>query len=288
MTMHDQTEYYGHSLIQHGPANDRIYLMKLEQEDYPDILERLDSLAEQHNYSKIFAKIPGFAAEAFEKKGYRCEASIPGLYRRSEDGFFMCRYRHPDRLIDHDADRVQQVLDVALARSAHKPDHPLPDDAESRLATPADCPAMADLYAQVFASYPFPIDDPAYLAKTMEENLIYAGIWQREDLLALASAEMDEQGANAEMTDFATDPNWRGHGLANILLRRLEREVDRRGISTSYTIARATSFGMNICFARNGYQFGGTLIKNTQISGKLESMNVWYKELISTTKHTDG
>ena len=277
--MHDQMEYCGRSLIQHGPANDRVYLMKLQREDFPGIIEQLENLAEQHNYSKIFAKIPGYAAAGFEDRGYRCEASIPGLYQRSEDGFFMCRYRHPDRLIDHDADRVQQVLDVALARSAQKPDHPLPEDGESRLADATDCPQMAELYARVFASYPFPIDDPAYLAKTMEDNLVYAGIWQREDLLALASAELDEDGGNAEMTDFATDPNWRGHGLANILLRRLEREVDRLGIRTAFTIARATSFGMNICFARNGYQFGGTLIKNTQISGKLESMNVWYKDL---------
>jgi hypothetical protein len=36
---------------------------------------------------------------------------------------------------------------------------------------------------------------------------------------------------------------------------------------------------MNITFARNGYQFGGTLTSNTNIFGTLESMNVWYKSL---------
>jgi hypothetical protein len=36
---------------------------------------------------------------------------------------------------------------------------------------------------------------------------------------------------------------------------------------------------MNVTFARCGYRFAGTLINNTQISGRIESMNVWYKGL---------
>jgi hypothetical protein len=44
-----------------------------------------------------------------------------------------------------------------------------------------------------------------------------------------------------------------------------------------FTIARARSTGMNVTFAKNGYSFAGTLINNTNISGRIESMNVWYK-----------
>jgi hypothetical protein len=36
---------------------------------------------------------------------------------------------------------------------------------------------------------------------------------------------------------------------------------------------------MNATFAKAGYSFGGTLINNTNISGDIESMNVWYKNL---------
>jgi hypothetical protein len=38
---------------------------------------------------------------------------------------------------------------------------------------------------------------------------------------------------------------------------------------------------MNITFAKNGYEFCGTLTNNTDISGGLESMNVWFKPLDS-------
>ncbi len=37
--------------------------------------------------------------------------------------------------------------------------------------------------------------------------------------------------------------------------------------------------GMNITFAKTGYTYAGTLINNTNISGRLESMNVWYKHI---------
>jgi hypothetical protein len=36
---------------------------------------------------------------------------------------------------------------------------------------------------------------------------------------------------------------------------------------------------MNITFAKLGYRYGGRLINNTNISGSIESMNVWYKSL---------
>jgi len=275
----DSTEHRGHSLVQHGEANDRVYLMKLAQEDYPAIINQIYELAQKKRYSKIFAKVPAWARTGFEQQGFNLEASIPGFYNGREEGLFLCHYLHSDRLIDHDADRVQEVLSVARARMAKAKKNHLPPGCTSRLLTSADCENMAALYRRIFASYPFPIHDPQYLARTMEENVVYAGILKEGKLLAVASAEIDHQGSNAELTDFATDQQCQGQGLANLLLTQLEELTRARGIRTCYTIARATSFGMNICFAANGYHYGGTLIKNTQIAGNLESMNVWYKAI---------
>ena len=126
---------------------------------------------------------------------------------------------------------------------------------------------------------PFPIHDPAYLRRTMEENVVYFGIWEGESLIALSSAETDVASGNAEMTDFATLPECRGRGIAQHLLQEMEGEMARRDIRSLYTIARAYSHGMNITFAKNGYHYGGTLTNNTNISGGLESMNLWYKHL---------
>ena len=138
---------------------------------------------------------------------------------------------------------------------------------------------MAALYREVFASYPFPIHDTAYLRQTMEDNVVYFGVWEGDKLIALSSAEMDVAAGNAEMTDFATLPTCRGRGVAQHLLQEMEVEMANRNIWSLYTIARAYSHGMNVTFAKNGYRYGGTLTHNTDIAGDLESMNVWYKQL---------
>lgn len=275
----DRIEYFGRSLIQHGPVSDRVYLMKLDKADLPDILDHIHALARQNGYTKIFAKIPAGSRPLFEKGGYRLEAAIPNFYDGREDGLFMARYYHPRRLLDPACERVQTVLARAREKALEPHHHEISQGIEVRLATPADCRQMSELYRQVFSSYPFPINDPEYLRQTMAENVLYAGVWQNKKLLALASAEFDEKMANAEMTDFATHASGRGRGLAGVLLQKLEVLMAEAHIKTCYTIARATSFAMNITFARNHYTFAGTLINNTQISGALESMNVWYKQV---------
>ncbi len=58
--MTDRVEKIGRSTVQHGPFNDRVYLMKLARADTPGILPALDELASREGYSKIFAKIPAW------------------------------------------------------------------------------------------------------------------------------------------------------------------------------------------------------------------------------------
>ena len=142
---------------------------------------------------------------------------------------------------------------------------------------------MASVYREVFATYPFPIHDPAFLRAAMKSNTTFFGVWEGEALAALSSAEVDGSTCSAELTDFATLPEYRGHGFALHLLQKMEEVMQSRGIRSVFTIARAYSFGMNITFARNGYRFGGTLTNNTNISGSLESMNVWFKLLPDTS-----
>jgi hypothetical protein len=59
----------------------------------------------------------------------------------------------------------------------------------------------------------------------------------------------------------------------------MEKEMQQKGIKMAYTIARAVSVGMNIVFAKLGYTYGGRLKNNTNISGEVESMNIWYKAI---------
>ncbi|PNU21079.1 putative beta-lysine N-acetyltransferase [Geothermobacter hydrogeniphilus] len=275
----DRIESFGRSLIQHGPANDRIYLMKLGEGDAPEIPVRLTEFAKDKGYTKIFAKVPAVARPMFTKSGFVEEARIPGLFQRKEDGFFLSKFMSVERETEKQSSRVAEILKASRQKAGKAGDVQLTDGHVYRMMRKCDATDMAQLYRQVFESYPFPIHDPDYLVQTMNENLIYFGIWADNRLIALSSAEVDFDNKNAEMTDFATLPDFRGMGLASYLLGKMDSGVRQIGIKTAYTIARAYSFGMNITFAKQGYLHGGTLTNNTQISGSLESMNVWYKHL---------
>ena len=272
------------ALLQHGPASDRVYLMKLASPDVPRIIRFMEQLASANGYSKLFAKVPGQAEGWFRAQGFKVEARVPGMFNGNQDGCFMAKYPKRERSVIASPKLVQQVLDTAREQRAHSR-RSVPERWKIGVMKPGHADAMADLYRHVFETYPFPIHDPEYLRSTMDSHVRYFGI--RDDagrLTGLASAEMDCAAGNVEMTDFATLAECRGKGLASILLAHMEKEMAKAGIDTAYTIARAHATGMNIVFARQGYAFAGTLPNNTQIKGDLESMNVWYKHLKTRRK----
>lgn len=266
------------SLIQHGTYNDRIYLMKVGASDEETLPEWLIALAREHRYTKIFAKVPISCAESFRRVGYAEEAAIPAFYNRSEEVCFMAFYLGRERALEAEAGKLDEIQEMAC-RKAGSSAKPLDGRFRLRRVGRQDVERMAEIYRAVFPSYPFPIHDPGYLLETMETHVDYFGVEVDGQLIALSSAEMDSASANVEMTDFATLPDWRGYGIAVHLLLKMEEAMRQKQIQTAYTIARAWSPGMNITFARLGYCFGGRLKNNTNISGRIESMNVWYRAL---------
>lgn len=277
--MHDFIETVGRSLIHHGAHNDRAYLMKLHGDDSADIVRNLDTLALSRGYSKIFAKVPEWTKERFLDGGYLVEARIPGFYAGKHDACFMGKFFTDSRAREQHPELLREVLAVAREKADTPIPDVLPEGFTIRTADEEDAEEMAKIYREVFASYPFPIHDPGFLRSAMKDSTLFFIIGNRYGMAALSSAEMDRSSASAEMTDFATKRDSRGNGLALFLLRHMEGAVKSRGIRSLFTIARAYSHGMNITFARNGYSCGGTLTNNTNISGRLESMNVWYKIL---------
>jgi len=88
--MQDTIEKIGQgSIIQHGQLNNRVYLMKLEENDSPFIIKQINNLARKYKYSKIFCKIPAWAAPLFYANGFILEAQIPKCYKGKEAAFFV-------------------------------------------------------------------------------------------------------------------------------------------------------------------------------------------------------
>jgi beta-lysine N6-acetyltransferase len=276
----DRIERLGNSLVHHGKQSDRVYLMRLDPGDMPGLTVRLEDMARSCGYSKIFVKIPKPFVQIFTEHGYRQEARVPDFYNGKEDAFFLGKYLVPERAINHHAEKIADILRLAMsARKNQKKDICNLHDLNIRKAVTDDAKAIASVYEDVFETYPFPIYDPGYIIETMKSHINYYIAYSGEVITGISSAEIDWSAENAEMTDFATIPKYRKQGIAQKLLFFMEMDISKERIKTVYTIARALSYGINITFARCGYDFAGLLINNTNIAGSVESMNVWYKRL---------
>jgi putative beta-lysine N-acetyltransferase len=268
------------SKIQHGKLNDRIYLMKLAEEDCPEIIDALQSLAKENNYTKIFCKVPKWAGPLFMGNGYMLEAFVPKFYNNLVDAFFVSKFLSSDRLLDIETTRLNELSRLLSEKDNGNIGKKKVDPAfRVRRLGPEDVGSITKIYAEVFQSYPFPIHDPDYILKTMQDHIHYYGVEKGDRMIALSSAETDREGQNAEMTDFATSFGFQGNNLSCLLLDAMEQEMKKQGIRTLYTIARLNSTAMNKTFLRFDYIYSGTLIKNTNIAGKIESMNVYYKPI---------
>lgn len=287
--MSDVITRIDNSIVQHGKHNNRLYVMTLSKKDFPSIIDKFDIIASENGYSKIFAKIPSFAMDKFTENGYRVEASIPRFRDGHERIYFMGKYFDRSRMIDDKNEDINNILDVCrskeniLENGAIKFD--LPRGFTYEICNESHISQMANLYGKVFVTYPFPINDPEYIRKTMNENFIYFSIKKNDNIVALSSTEMDSSLQNVEMTDFATLPEYQSKGFALYLLHKMENEMRKRNMQIAYTISRSMSYGINILFAKMGYKYGGTLTNNTNISvttcthKNFESMNIWYRNL---------
>jgi putative beta-lysine N-acetyltransferase len=271
----DRTERIDGALVQHGHCSDRVYLLKPSPDAIADIA-LLERLAAEHGYSKLFAKTTGAVTRVFLDAGFGVEAHIPSGVS-GEEISFCTRFLTANRAAERFPEAVEAALTPPIRSRSARSAAPTVNVQALGLQ---DVPDLVELYSHVFASYPFPIDDPAFLHHSVLEGTLFVGV--RDDtgrLIAAASAELCNETLTCELTDFATHPDSRGAGLASALLTGLETAVTAQGMRVAYTIARATSASMNSVFARRDYTYAGTLVNNTHISGRIESMNVWYRTL---------
>ncbi len=265
------------SLIQHGKHNDRIYLLKTTEKDIPELFSIIEDLVYSQKYSKVVCKVPKSIAPAFFANGFIMEAYIPGFYNHKEDMFFVSKFLNSDRLLHIENKNLETFSEIL--KKEQQQNVKTNANFSFRELTTKDVKEITQLFSIVFKTYPFPVHEEDYILQNLKDNVRYFGAFYKDKLVAIASSEMDKKAGNAEMTDFATHPEFSGNNLAIHLLNKMEEAMKEAKINTLYTIARLKSVPMNLTFIRNKYKYSGTLIKNTNISGDIESMNIYYKHL---------
>ncbi|QED48305.1 putative beta-lysine N-acetyltransferase [Cytobacillus dafuensis] len=244
----------------------------------PEAIKKAETLVNSQHAEKLIIKGRKEHYLSLIEHGYHCEAMIENYFLGS-NLYFFCKYYTSERRTSTqwlNEDHIVKNV-VALERNSY-PILP-PSEYKLKKITIEDAKSLANLYGKVFQIYPTPLNDPQYIEKTIQDGTIYYCFHLNGEIVSAASAEVNSFYKNAELTDCATLPEHRKHGLMKILLEKLEADLRGNGVYCAYSIARSLSFGMNAALHQLGYYYRGRLINNCYIFDKLEDMNVWVKDL---------
>ncbi|PMC34867.1 putative beta-lysine N-acetyltransferase [Bacillus sp. UMB0899] len=245
------------------------------------ILQEISHISEEDFCEKVIFYTRQEHWQQLLSHGYELEGVISG-YFSGTDNFIMTLYTKNERRTSQHWVKENKILEDIKGKGLNNMNEkPIPNEYIIRKAEVGDTKQLADLYGKVFQVYPTPMDDPKYVEHMIHDgNLFYLVEYQNE-IVSAASADVNMINHNAELTDCATLPAYRKHGLMKKLLMDLEKDLRKNGIFCAYSLARALSFGMNSAFHQLGYQYQGRLTNNCYIYDKLEDMNIWRKDLSS-------
>ncbi|WP_134682907.1 putative beta-lysine N-acetyltransferase [Brevibacillus migulae] len=260
------------------PHNERIRVLSYEAEQIAELHEALAGIAQENGFDKIIIYAKKADCPDFLQRGYQQEGKIDGFFQ-GENAYMLSLFLSEERRLSRAPELAEANLRVSLQKAGEASKKALPDEYRMRAATPEDAEQLARLYHQVFSAYPTPMDDPAYVKKTMAEGTYYVVAEKGGEIACAASAEIAKAFGSAELTDCATHPAHAGKGLLQPLFHTLEEHLEKQGIYYLYTLTRAQSAAMNITAAKQGFQYRGRLINNCIIATGFEDMNIWVKPL---------
>lgn len=267
----------GQAKLKIDKFNERIRLVSFTAKA-EELVERLGFLAKKYKLGKIIYVGTKEEVKIFTNFGFIVEAEVEGLLK-GEKGYFLSKFTIPERGRSNQVKLAEEVLLQAKGYRQEESNPPLEEGYEIRNVSLDDAKEIAALYDTVFTTYPTPMNDPRYVAAVMQDNLIFKAAIYDKQIISVASADLDPDNLNAEITDCATSTKHRGSGLMERLIRELEEELRQKNYLTAYTIARSVSLGINIVFVKRGYHYSGRMINNCHICGQFEDMNIWNKGL---------
>ena len=261
--------------------NDRLKVLDYEYFD-EQLVREVIAYARKNSFGKIIANIREEHIKLFNKRGFINEGSIEGFFR-GETAYLLSFFLDVKRGRSPMSDKEDEILSECLKNARRFV--PLEErDYLLRGAKKQDICQMIDLFSAVFDTYPSPVFDPEYLGEIMDRNVLFWVAEKNKRIIAIASAEMDFDNLNAEITDCVTLQEERGKNILSELIAKLESELVKRDIVNAYSLSRATNIGINKALAKGGYRYKGRLVNNCHICGKYEDMNIWDKKLIDPAR----
>ncbi len=259
------------------PFNKRVRIDDIRG-DHEKAIGTCEEVAGQSNAEKLIVKARREQLSDFIEAGYQWEGQIDKYFLGS-DCYFLCKYFSPERRRQSSFLKEEKILRDIRSTKRGKTELERLKGYMLTKVDEKDAEKLAALYKKVFEIYPTPLSDPDYIKRTMSDGTVYVAYRLNDDFVSAASAEINSDYKNAEITDCATVREHRKHGLMKWLICELENELIKRGIFCAYSLSRALSYGMNGALYQLGYRYRGRLLNNCFIYRDLENMNIWVKDL---------
>ncbi|WP_368292796.1 putative beta-lysine N-acetyltransferase [Dehalobacter sp. TBBPA1] len=241
------------------------------------IIKEIIDYSKKENLGKIIANCYKQDLSIFEECGFVAEGVIDGFFQ-GEDATCMSLFLDTKRKNSLYEEKENRIIDYCV-KNTNKFELNKNKNYTIRQAVPDDIPQIIQLFQTAFETYPTPIFSREYLQKVMQDHILYMVAEEEGKIISIASADLDKQHMNAEITDCATYPKYRGRNILSELIFQLETHLKRNGFATAYSLSRANNLGINRSLSKLGYMYRGRLINNCHICGGFEDMNIWVKTL---------
>lgn len=264
----------GNNKFEIDPHNNRIVCHLIEGLEHN--LQYIRRLEEESQVGKtiIFTKISN--ANLLESHGYQQEGKING-YFQGIDGYIFTKFIDANRGLTSYERENEKTMEIVNKDKKKVYDVQLDKKFELKVASKEDADELTKIYKKVFKYYPSNVHDSAYIQQKIGDDYFFIMIKHGEKIVSVASAMISPEYKSAEITDCATDPDYRGNSLLYPIILEIEKQLKTKGIKTFYSLTRAQSPGMNLTVYRLGYQFQGRLVNNCKIFSGYEDMNIWTK-----------
>ena len=239
-------------------------------------LEKIKDFASVNQAGKIIGNTVLPHVKLFTQAGFCIEGKIDGFFKGT-DAYCVSCFMDSKRKIPDNPEQKDKIIAQCLMSDCRHPAGSSNLPYSIRTAAQRDIGEIAALFSTVFSTYPTPVYDEEYIRQTMNGKILYKVAESEGKIIGIASADMDMDNRNAEMTDCATYPEYRGKGVLSNIIYELESELKNRDFITLYSLSRAVNTGINKVLCKHQYKYRGRLINNCNICGAFEDMNIWIK-----------
>lgn len=270
--------------IHFEPHNRRLKVYHISQLHVQKTINDLKKIGKEQKCDKLIFYANEANKRFFVQSNCYYEGRIGGFFS-GDDAYIFSIFLEPSRRREENHEEDNKVMNRVNQKYADGPNmnvqsYFLPQGYSMRAPEEKDAIYIAELYGSVFETYPTPIHEPEFVLEMIKNDHINLTVVEYEQrIISACSTEILPDFNSAEMADCATLPEHRGNGLLTSQFCHLIQIMHQKKIKTLFTYSRSRSLGMNLVNRKLGFTYGGRMIKNSNISGRLENMNIWYKNI---------